>query len=241
MGDERNERQTVRSRKAERRRARNEAGTKRQQPEPERAGQQQARTHHEQSGRKGSRTQQPRERREPNQALKDKKGHGKRGQRLTPSASPTTSKPRIPAPRGVAYATFSTSSYCISALPAPPFREQPFTFYMTVIVCSYGIPFSPRFPSRPSTDQFRVELCPGRLKPDIPPAYLPHPSTRDALGWPRIARKMAGRVTVAAPCARVSRPSKDHHPSPPGEGLRVHLLYIPPSSKISLFSPPASF
>ena len=31
------------------------------------------------------------------------------------------------------------------ALSAPSFDEQPFTFYMTVIVCSYGIPFSPGF------------------------------------------------------------------------------------------------
>ena len=45
-------------------------------------------------------------------------------------------------------------------LPALSFDEHPFTFYITVIVCSYGIPSSSRFPCRHSTNQFRVELCP---------------------------------------------------------------------------------
>jgi hypothetical protein len=66
-----------------------------------------------------------------------------------------------------------------SALLTLSFDEHPFTFYITVIVCSYGNPFSSRFPSRPSTDQFRAELCPDARSPTFPRriSLIPQPVT----------------------------------------------------------------
>lgn len=107
---------------------------------------------------------------------------------------------------------------------------------MTVIVSSYGNPFSHRFPSRHSTNQFRAELCPEASIPIFPQRIPPRHSTRDALGCLRIARKVAGRVRTAPLHAHSCRASRHHHPSPPGEGLRVHLLSIPLSLKIPLIS-----
>lgn len=49
-------------------------------------------------------------------------------------------------------------NHCFPAPPALSFDEQSFTFYITVIVCSYGFPLSPRFPSRLSLRSTPINL-----------------------------------------------------------------------------------
>jgi hypothetical protein len=83
---------------------------------------------------------------------------------------------------------------------------------MTVIVCSYGnglravclsgsgcLPCLSLHPIIPQ----RVGM--GEEETDIPPAHLIHHARREALRCPRIARKGAGRVTIAGSGAAIVR------------------------------------
>ena len=143
---------------------------------------------------------------------------GRKGERRFPGVGPqslVTFHPRrslsLPRPQSEPHRRKCIQSL-IRPFFCPRFHEETFTFYMTVIVCSYGkglrpVSFIPPacLPCLSLHRSIPRRIGSGETESRYSPAYQALHSVGEALGCHRIALWCMGRVKTAPPCPAIVR------------------------------------